>query len=132
MVESTKMRDDRKAQLIAELEWSRSELARNLRSVHGDLDVPSRFRHSVVHRTTAWLGGAALAGWILSRLPSRRKKPKPAALPGHDKGWMKGAGRTGILLATLNALFNLSKPFIATFARRKIQQMASRSEIGLR
>lgn len=134
MVESPKMKRDRKADLIAELEWSRIELAQSVRAVHADLDIPARFKESVVHRKTIWLGGAALAGWVLSRLPGRRKKspPSAAALPAPSgaPGWVKEVGQTGFWLAILNALFNLLKPLLTTFATHKINQLASRSDFG--
>lgn len=133
MAESPKMKPDRKAELIAELEWSRIELAQSVRSVHSDLDMATRFKESVTHRKTLWLGGAALAGWVLSRLPGRKKKQRPAAAlppsPGAS-GWMKEAGQTGFWLALLNTLFNLLKPILIPFATRKINQLASRSECG--
>ena len=133
MVESPKMKGDRKAELIAELEWSRAELAQSVRAVHADLDLAARFKESVVHRKTAWLGGAALAGWILSRLPGRKKKQPPASAlppPSGASGWMREVGQTGFWLALLNTLFNLLKPLLIPFATRKINQLASRSDFG--
>ena len=127
------MKPDRKAELIAELEWSRIELAQSVRAVHADLDVATRFKHSVVQQKTVWLGGAALAGWLLSRLPGRKKKQQPhAALPPPSgaSGWVKEAGQTSIWLAILNALFNLFKPILTTFATRKINQLVSRNDFG--
>lgn len=133
MAESPKMKPDRKAELIAELEWSRIELAQSVRAVHSDLNMAARFKESVAHRKTLWLGGAAIAGWVLSRLPGRKKKqPSAAALPppSGPSGWMKDAGHTGFWLALLNTLFNLFKPVLIPFATRKINQLASRSGFG--
>ena len=127
------MKRDRKAELIAELEGSRAELAQSVRAVHADLDLSARFKESVVHRKTIWLGGAALAGWVLSRLPGRKKKSSPtAALPAPSgaSGWVKEVGQTGFWLAILNALFNLCKPLVIPFATRKIHQLAARGGWG--
>ena len=125
------MKANRKADLIAELEWSRIELAQSVRATRNDLDVVARFKRSVARRETFWLGGAALAGWVLSRLPGRKKKPAAPLPPvSGAPGWVKEAGQTGFWLAMLNVLFNLFKPVLTTFATRKINQLASRSDFG--
>jgi len=119
-------RADRKAELISELAWSRAELARNLHDARNDLDLVAHLKHSVVQRKTAWITGAAVAGWILSRLPGRKKKqPAPKAL--HVESSRRNAERTGILLAILGALFNLFRPLLTALATRKINEMAARS-----
>ena len=131
MVEESKITrmTSRKAELIAELAWSRVELSRDLHAAKNDLDVVAHFRHSVVNQKTAWLTGAAITGWILSRLPSRKKSAaKAKALPPAKAGWIKETERTGILITIIHLLFNLLKPALATFATRKLTELASRGE----
>jgi len=124
-------RADRKAELISELAWSRAELARNLHDARNDLDLVAHLKHSVVQRKTAWITGAAVAGWILSRLPGRKKKqPEPKAL--HVENSRRSTERTGILLAILGALFNLFRPILTALATRKINAMVARSDGGWR
>lgn len=120
-------KEDRKAALIQELEWARLELAQNVRSVGEDVDMAARFRQSVVHRTTAWLGGAALAGWVLSKIARRRKKPAalPSARASESRGGVPSAGRAGLLLAALHTLFTVFKPAITALATRKLNQLAA-------
>ena len=122
---------DRKAELISELAWSRAQLARNLHDARTDLDLVAHFKHSVVHRKTAWITGAAAVGWILSRLPGRKKKqPKQKDLHmGDSKAVYE---KTGVLLAILGMLFNLFKPLLTTLASHKINEMAARSGGGWR
>ena len=118
---------DRKAELISELAWARAEIARDIRDARQDLDLVSRFKHSVVHRKTAWLTGAAAAGWILSRLPGRKKQPQKTLPPGNSTSH---SGRTAFWLAIVGALFNFLKPVLTTLVSHKINAMAARSGGG--
>lgn len=120
-------RADRKAELISELAWSRAEIARDLHETRNDLDLVAHLRQSVMERKTVWFTGAAVAGWVLSRLPGRRKKAaKSKALHVADsKG--NAEQRNGILLAILGALFNLARPVLAGIATRKIKELAARN-----
>ena len=117
---------ERKAELISELAWARAELARDFQDARNDLDLVARLRHSVEHRKTAWITGAAVAGWILSRLPGRKKKQStPKALPVGDS--TGSSGRAAFWLAVLGALVNLFRPIFTTLATHKINEMATRS-----
>lgn len=117
---------DRKAELINELAWSRAELTRSVRATRSDLNLVAHLKSSFIHQKTAWITGAAITGWILSRLPSRKKsEPKADSLPANQTGWVKDAERTGFLLAALNVLFNICKPVLTAFATRKISEYAS-------
>ncbi|MEI6560997.1 MAG: hypothetical protein WCO68_02815 [Verrucomicrobiota bacterium] len=122
---------DRKAELISELAWARAELARDVHDARNDLDLVARFKHSVAQRKTAWITGAAAVGWILSRLPGRKKKqPAPKALHMGDSAGH--SGRAAFWLALLGALFNLFKPLLTTLASHKINELAARSGGGWR
>ena len=122
---------DRKAELISELAWARAEMARDVQETRKDLDLAARFRHSVAHRKTAWMTGAAVAGWILSRLPGRKKKqPVPKAPHGGDAAG--SSGRAAFWLAVLGAVFNLFKPVLTKLASQKINAMMLQSGGGWR
>jgi hypothetical protein len=118
-------RADRKAELISELAWTRAELTRTVQDARNDLDLVAHFKQSFVQRKTAWLTGAAVTGWILSRLPGRRKKPSPpTALP---LGAVTGSsGRTAFWLAILGALLKLFKPFLTALATQKMNEIVAR------
>ncbi len=53
---------------------SRMAFARNLRAVRHDLDVPTHLTHAFRRHKTLYLTGAAGVGWVLARLPVRKKK----------------------------------------------------------
>ncbi|MEI8235034.1 MAG: hypothetical protein WCH57_10165 [Verrucomicrobiota bacterium] len=119
---------ERKAELLAELALSRAQLTRALHDAGEDLNVAARLKHSIAHRKTAWFTGAAFAGWLLSRLPRRRKAAAPK--PPDVSAWVQKTGRTGFWLAALNLLLNLCKPFLTALATRKIGQLSARSDWG--
>ena len=122
-------RADRKAELISELAWSRAELARNVCDTRSDLNLVAGLKHSIAHRKTAWITGAAVTGWILSRLPGRRKK-QPSAKALHVGDAKETSGRAAFWLALLGTLVNLFKPLLTALASRKINEMAVRSGGG--
>ena len=110
--------DQRKAELTAELAYARRRLTANLGALRRDLDFPGRVKGAVMKHPAAWIGGAALFGILLSKLPARRKKVvvtadgKPAKLAR--------AGRTGLLLGVLKIAFDLSRPALAKWAGRRV------------
>ena len=92
--------DRRKAALIAELEISRGEIRRSLRTCEENLDVVSVLRKNVRSNLKFWLPGAALGGWVVSRLLSiqlgRPREPR-----GGRESAPGPAGRTGGWIGTL-------------------------------
>jgi len=133
MAKQTQVRGaDRKAELISELEWSRAELARNFLKARSEMNPVTLLKESIVHQKTAWFTGAAITGWVLSRLRGR-KKPQPSTSSTASKGnRLKEVERTGLLLTILNLLFNLFKPAITAFATRKISELSTRNNLGWR
>jgi hypothetical protein len=74
--------DNRKAALIAELEISRGEIRKAVRECEESLDVVSLVRRKVGANLKYWLPGAALGGWILSKLFSASLSPRAQKAPG--------------------------------------------------
>ena len=132
MAEPAQMRRsfDRKEELISELGWARAELSRNLHDARNDLDLVSHFKHSVTHRKTAWFAGAAVVGWVLSRLPGRRKADPKAHRQSTET--LKEVERAGLLLTLLNVLFTVFKPALTALASKKITELAARGDSGWR
>ena len=74
------MSDTERAALIAEIEVARGKIANTgtaLREAGEGLrrrfDVPSRAKLSFEKHRPAWLGGAAILGLLLAKLPARKK-----------------------------------------------------------
>lgn len=106
-----------KAELAAELETSRARLARDLKGLAFEADVPAKFRRSFRSNFKGWLFGAALTGWVVSRLPARSKK---RALPT-----AKGAvARGGLFLGLIKLIFFVAKPLVTALLTRKLATVA--------
>src|SRR5712675_2237389 len=83
-----------KTALTAELASARARLSEAGGSLRASLDVPSRAMENFKRHRAAWLGGAALAGFLLSRLPARRKTVFVEKATGKALG---GAGKAGLV-----------------------------------
>ena len=118
---------NRKAQLIAQLERERHAFARSVGGLRQDLDVSSHLKHSFLSQKAVWFAGAGLTGWVLSRLPSRKRR-EPIAANGkevHAKGGERGA----LILSILGMLIPLVRPAVTAFISQKVEEFAVKSEV---
>lgn len=118
------MAEHTKDELIAEIENARLHLRRGAAGLRRQADVGARMKSSIAAHRTVWLGGAGIAGWILSRLPARKKKTDVDA-GKKDGGKFKGLAEAGLLAGLLKFLFTLFKPAITAFASQKIAEFAN-------
>ncbi|MEI8341032.1 MAG: hypothetical protein WCH43_05775 [Verrucomicrobiota bacterium] len=111
-----------KAELTAQLARSRRLFSRNLSRLREDLDVPAHVKRNFTNHSTAWIGGAALLGWVLSRLPGRTKElphaDDAASKPAHKK-------RAALIPGVARLLFMAARPALTAFATKKIADIAS-------
>ena len=116
----------RKAELIAELERSRRELAGNIRGIRRDVSVGTHLKVAFARRKTAFLVGAALVGWVLSRLPSRkaRRTAAPTVASTQDKENPKSA----FWFTLLTFAITVMKPALTAIASRKLTEFATRDQ----
>jgi hypothetical protein len=110
----------RKAQLIAQLSKERSELAHAVKSLRQDLDVSSHLKHSFFQQKAFWLAGAGITGWVLSRLPSR-KKPATEMVNGTISRGKEGS-RGAWVISLLGMLLPLIKPAVTAFLTQKLTE----------
>jgi hypothetical protein len=120
---------DRKSQLIAELERSRAELDRSLRGVRYDLKVGPHLQHAFLRHKGVWLAGAALAGWLISRLPARKKAMPNNSGARHQNSANrpKEPERAGVVLAVLSVLGAVLKPAVTAFASKQIAELVKKN-----
>lgn len=121
--------DARKAQLIAEMARLRELFSRNLGKIRDDLNVPRKVKHSFNNHKTAWIGGAAVFGWVLSRLPGRKKRTQPEEKSGHK---LKEAANAGLLFGVAKLLFTAARPAMTALATRKLADFATRQPAARR
>jgi hypothetical protein len=117
--------DRRKAALIAELEVSRGEIRRSIRACGENLDVVSVLRKSVRGNLKVWLPGAALGGWVASKLLSlqlgRPRAPREAPTRGSGE-----TPRSGGWFATLlRVALDLMRPALMSCATEWLARKAS-------
>jgi hypothetical protein len=110
--------NDAKHRIVEELERTRGDLSGASVELGGQLNFQRRF--SVVwqrHRWT-WLSFVALFGWVLSRLPSRKKKIYI------DKGGARvkrGTGLASMIVGQLWAVaWSVAKPVVTAYLTKKM------------
>src|SRR5262245_7961135 len=120
--------DADKARLIAELEAARrgiAEASHGLQEAGAEvkrkLNVPKRLGDSYRRRPGVWMGAAALAGFLLSRLPIR---PKVVYV---DRGGQAApAGKFGKIWSVVKVAANLAKPLVTTLVTERLAGLAQR------
>jgi hypothetical protein len=115
--------DDRKAELIAEINRARSRATAHRRALAEDLQVGERVKENIANNRVGWLGGAILTGLLISKVPPRTKKVvvdrRSAAIP--DKQLAR-VGKGGFLLAIIKLLVDITKPIIMAWATKRLGQ----------
>ena len=104
--------------LNTELARSRERVARDLRGLRYEMDVPGKMRRSFQEQTIVWVAAAAVLGTVLVVLPRARKKISVGA-SGSDKP-AKKLIETGFLLGALKIAATLLRPALISFVRQKM------------
>jgi hypothetical protein len=118
---------DRKQQLVNKLENSRREFSYGIAGLREDLNVSRNFQRCFRRHKIAWLAGSALTGWILARLPARKKKVK-VYVDRHDRKKIKEVKRGGALMALAKFAIGIAKPAITAYATKKVADLAATAE----
>ncbi len=111
-------REDRKAQLVTQLARARVEFGVATSKVRDEMDVPRRVRRSVANHAFLWVGGAALAGFIIARLPRRTKKVY-VDQEGKDVS-PESVAKTGLFFAASKVALGLAQPILLKLAREQL------------
>ena len=89
---------------VIECATARSRLSETASALRAALDVPSRAKESFQRHRPTWLGGAALLGLVLSKLPSRRSTVFVERATGKALG---AAGKLGFAWTAAKFAFDL-------------------------
>lgn len=119
-----------KAQLIAELAIARARLTEaghalkaSAEAVKDKLDVSARAKASYGRHPVLWNAGAAVVGFLLARLPARKK----VVYVERSTGQALGAGaKAGLLWGAVKFAAGLAKPLLSAFAGQKLGDLAQR------
>ena len=111
--------------ILAEISQSRTAVARDLRALRDELNLTEKIRDSVRTHSPLWMGGAATASFLFTRI-FRGKKEASAPRKKGDSPRETTAKRLGSLtlggvsIALVRLLFPLVKSAIFAYATKKI------------
>ncbi|HEV7405725.1 MAG TPA: hypothetical protein VGO11_22465 [Chthoniobacteraceae bacterium] len=122
----------KKRELIAQIDRARSKATACRRELKGDLNVADRvhevgeqvryeLKESVDQHRGLWLGGAALLGLLISKIPPRTK----VIVRGNGSKASREAtkaGKAGLFVAALGWLFSLVRPMLISWGRKRLVQ----------
>jgi hypothetical protein len=112
-------REERKRELIAALSQARTKLDVAGYDLHEALDFRTRIGRSLSENKWLWLGGAALAGLLIARLPRRTRTVKVDAGGRKVKG--EDVAKVGAGLAVAKMAFDLARPVLLKMAMNKLR-----------
>ncbi len=118
--------DDDKAELIAELARARARLSENTLALRHDLDFPTRAKKAFKRSPLPWLGGAAVLGLIIARLPGR--KQKVVVTRKTKEPAVETAGKAGLLLGALKIAFDFARPTILAWATQRFSDYVANGQ----
>jgi hypothetical protein len=122
--------DTEKHALIAELAVARHRLTaagEDLRAASEKLkesfNLPARARRSYEAHKGVWLGGGAIVGFLLSRLPARKKVIYMERATGQKIGL---ATKAGLVWPALKFAAGLAAPLLTKLASARVAEFAAR------
>ncbi len=112
----------RKGEIRAELAAARTQFTRNWVALKEDANIPKRFRESVRERKVFWISAATVIGFILSRLPARKKE---VLVDAKSRKKIKNRKKAGLLMTLMKLGFGVLKPTITAYATKKLADVAA-------
>jgi hypothetical protein len=115
---------DAKRRIVEELAATRLELSAAGSVLKARADIPARISASFHRHSWSWISLAALFGWILSRLPGRKKKIYlDASSRTRLKGEKAHSGRKRDLGWIIwDGVWTVAKPLLTAYLSRKLGQ----------
>jgi hypothetical protein len=121
-------KEDRKAELIAQLARARQQIDSSGIQVRHALDVPARVRGSFRKHGALWIGGAVIAGVVIAKF-ARRPRAVSAGKKSSDDA-VKKAGVAGLLVAGAKIAFDAFRPMLLKWLMNQatpyVEKMAAR------
>jgi hypothetical protein len=117
-----------KGSLTERLDDDRQKMAVQVSELKQDYNVPRRLRGSVQKYPWSWIMGAVLTGFLLSRLPARRKKVylRPDPLGRRPPREIHPPSSDNDQSRAVNKVWSLVKPVISTYLGRELYKRVRR------
>ena len=115
---------EQKQRLANELADLRARVTNQTHLVRRQLDVRQHLSKSLRQHSVAWVSSAAIVGWLLSRLPARRKKVYVQAKT-NDRA-AKVSSSNGLLLAVGKGAWSVAKPLLTAYLTHKLADNVKR------
>ena len=112
-----------KRAIVAELAAARTRLSATGEALRRSLDVPARAKESFKRHRPTWLSGAAIVGFVLSKLPSRKKTVFVERATGKV---VSAAGKLGALFSAAKFAISFARPLISNLAGTSIAEILKR------
>jgi hypothetical protein len=107
--------------IAAQLARMRVQLSEQSLLVRRDLDVGRRMSESLRKDSWGWMSVAAIFGWLLSRLPARKKKIYVQTANPEKLGSRPSQGFMG---QVWRGLWSIAKPLLVAYVTKKIAEKA--------
>ena len=116
--------DENRQRLVDQLAESRERLAGHSLIVQEKLNVQRQLTNTFHRYSWGWISLAAILGWILSRLPARKKKIY--IQPGNHRAATKLSAGLGLDLGLKiwGALWSVARPILTAYLTRKFKAKA--------
>jgi hypothetical protein len=111
---------DETKRIAAELARIRVQLSDESLLLRRDLDVGRRMSESVREHSWGWMSLAAIFGWLLSRLPARKKK---VYIHTTDPS-KRVTYREGFMTQVWKGVWSITKPLVMAYLTKKIADKA--------
>ena len=112
-----------KRAIVAELAAARARLSATGEALRRSLDVPARAKESFKRHRPTWLSGAAIVGFVLSKLPSRKRTVFVERATGKV---LSAAGKLGALFSAAKFAISFAGPLISEFAGGSLGEILKR------
>src|SRR5258708_19612753 len=120
--------EDAKRRIISELAEARLGLTGSAAVWKDRLDLPARVAASFRRNSWSWVSLAAIVGWVLARLPFRRKKIYlEAGSRRRVKGEEKPERKRDLVWMIWDAVWSLANPLPPASLRPKLAQTTGHS-----
>jgi hypothetical protein len=111
---------DERKRIAGELARRRAEITDQSLLLRRDLNIGHRMSDSLRKHSWGWMSIAAMFGWLLSRLPARKKKIYVHS--ASSEKWKPP--KESLMLQVWKGLWSIAKPLVVAYVTKQIAERA--------